>query len=134
MSSPISHELPGDIKQIISSVEVVSLTAPPRCKKYTGVWDTGATMTMITPKIFSELGLAQVNKTFVRGVHGEGKWVPVTSITLILEDKIRIKDVRVAVSEIPDLDMLIGFDVIKLGEFSIKNIGGKALFTFAYSS
>jgi hypothetical protein len=132
MSSPISRELPGDSKEIVSSVEVVSLNDPPQRGKYRGVWDTGATQTMITPKVFNELGLVQSGRTFARGVHGEGKWVPTTVITIILEDKIRIEDVRVAVSELPDLDMLIGIDVIRQGEFSIKKSGNKILFTFAY--
>ncbi|GHV30570.1 hypothetical protein AGMMS4952_17780 [Spirochaetia bacterium] len=134
MFSPISRELPGDVEEIVSSVEVVSLTDPPHRGRYLGVWDTGAMLSIITPKIFSELGLTQTGKTFARGVLGKGEWIPTTFITIILEDKIRIEDIRVAVSEIPESDMLIGFDVIKKGDFSIKNLGKNILFTFTYSA
>jgi hypothetical protein len=46
--------LPG---QLLSDIEVISLDDTARHNVYKGVWDTGATLTMITPKIFSELKL-----------------------------------------------------------------------------
>jgi hypothetical protein len=38
---------------------------------------------------------------------------------------------RVTVSEIQGVDMLIGMDIIQLGDFSISNFEKKTVFTFA---
>jgi hypothetical protein len=130
---PIEREYSGHVDKILSSVEVVSVEDPVRSEKCIGVWDTGAMLTMITPNICSGLNLTQIDKTFISGVHSGKKEVPVVLIDLILEDKIRIPSVRAAVSEIPDLDMLIGIDVIQQGDFSISTVNHKTLFKFTYT-
>jgi hypothetical protein len=57
--------------------------------------------------------------------------VPVVLIDLILPNKIKVSKIRVSVSEIQGVDMLIGMDIIQLGDFSISNFEGKTVFTFA---
>jgi predicted aspartyl protease len=116
--------------QLLSKIEVISLESPFPHGVYAGVWDTGATSTMITPKIVSELNLKPVDTATVYGVNSL-KRVPVVLINLILPNKIKVSDVRATVSEIQRIDMLIGMDIIQLGDFSISNHERKTVFTFA---
>jgi hypothetical protein len=57
--------------------------------------------------------------------------VPVVLVNLILPNRIRVNGVRVTVSDIQGVDMLIGMDLIQLGDFSISNFEKKTIFTFA---
>jgi predicted aspartyl protease len=116
--------------QLLSEIEVISLESPFPHGVYTGVWDTGATSTMITPKIVSELNLKPVDNAIVSGVNSQMR-VPVVLIDLILPNRIKVSDVRVTVSEIQGIDMLIGMDIIQLGDFSISTHERKTVFTFA---
>jgi predicted aspartyl protease len=124
------YEYRGLPSQLISDIEVISLDDPSMHNIYKGVWDTGATMTMITPKIFSELKLTPIDTTTVHGVNSLMQ-VPVALVNLILPNKIQVNNIRVSVSEIQGIDMLVGMDVIQLGDFSISNLEQKTIFTFA---
>jgi predicted aspartyl protease len=124
------YEYPGLPSQLISEVEVISLDDSSMRNIYKGVWDTGATLTMITPKIFSELKLTQIDTVTVHGVNSLMK-VPVVLINLILPNKIKVNNIRVSVSEIQGVDMLIGMDLILLGDFSISNLEQQTVFTYA---
>jgi hypothetical protein len=116
--------------QLISEVEVISLEDPSRHNIYKGVWDTGATLTMITPKIFSELELTPIDTATVHGVNSIMQ-VPVVLINIVLPNKIKVNSIRATVSEIQGVDMLIGMDLIQIGDFSISNLDKKTVFTFA---
>jgi hypothetical protein len=116
--------------QLLSDIEVVSVDDPSNHKIYKGVWDTGATQTMITPKIFNELKLTVIDTAVVQEVNSLMK-APVVLISLILPNGIRVSNIRATVSEIQGVDMLIGMDLIQLGDFSISNFEQKTVFTFA---
>jgi hypothetical protein len=124
------YEYPSLPGQLLSDIEVISLDDPSRHNVYKGVWDTGATLTMITPKVFSELKLIPIDTVIVHGVNSSMQ-VPVVLINLILPNKIKVNNIRVSVSEIQGVDMLIGMDIIQLGDFSISNFERKTVFTFA---
>ncbi|MDR1430446.1 MAG: aspartyl protease family protein [Spirochaetaceae bacterium] len=124
------NEYQGMPNQLLSDVEVLSLEDPSRRGTYKGVWDTGATLTMITPKIFTELKLTAIDTATVHGVNSLMK-VPVVLVNLILPNGIGVGGVRVTVSDIQGVDMLIGMDIILLGDFSISNFEKKTVFTFA---
>jgi hypothetical protein len=124
------NEYQGLPNQLLSDVEVISLEDPSRHGMYKGVWDTGATLTMITPKIFTELKLTAVDTVMVHGVNSLME-VPVVLVNFILPNKTMINGVRATVSDIQGVDMLIGMDLIKLGDFSISNFDKKTIFTFA---
>jgi hypothetical protein len=57
--------------------------------------------------------------------------VPIVLINLILPNGIQVNEVRAAVSKIEGADMLIGMNLIQLGDFSISNWDIKTVFTFA---
>jgi hypothetical protein len=85
---------------------------------------------MITPKILSDLELTTVDTVTVHGVNSSAQ-APIVLINLILPNKIQVNEVRAIVSKIEGVDLLIGMDLIQMGDFSISNHDGKTVFTFA---
>lgn len=109
---------------------------PLNIKKYVAIWDTGATSSVITPKIVKELGLVSSGLIQVHGVAGSKDNAKTYLISLGLPNKIRVDSVRAA--EVPQIvgeaDMLIGMDIITLGDFSVTNVNNKTVFSFRIPS
>jgi hypothetical protein len=124
------YEYQGCARQLLSSIEVFALENHALRKTYIGVWDTGATQTLITQKIFTDLNLTPIDNAIVAGVNSK-TIAPVVLIGLILPNNIQIKGIRATVSHIQGVDMLLGMDLIQLGDFSISNHDNKTVFTFA---
>jgi predicted aspartyl protease len=130
--SAFRYEYNGTVRALLSDIEIISLDDPGIHGTYKGVWDTGAEMTMITPRVFSALKLIQIDTMTICGVNGsKNDTAPVALVKLILPNRIRVSPIRVAVSEIQGIDMLIGIDVIQLGDFSLSTLDRKTVFTFA---
>lgn len=98
-----------------------------------GIWDTGATNSVITRNAAIQLGLQPVAKTIVRGVHGE-KVVNVYFVKIALNNEQITLTMKVTeceeLSAKHDVCMLIGMDIIKIGDFSITNFDGKTVMSF----
>jgi hypothetical protein len=118
-------------RELSSDVEIVSLENPSRHGIYKGVWDTGATGTSIDTRVFHELNLTPIKCITIHGVNST-ETVPLVLIDIILPNRIMAGGIYASVSHIPDADMLIGMDVILLGDLSISNFDGKTVFTFAH--
>jgi len=94
------------------------------------IWDTGASQTVITHRLMSHLNLIPIETKLVYGVNSK-QLVDVVAISIKLPNGFLIPDVRVFVCDIPSpIDLLIGMDVIQLGDLHISNIGGHTLFSF----
>lgn len=128
------------VNVLINEVEVFEAFEPrpdtpqPIGKKYKAIWDTGATATVITKKVAESLGLAESGVTKVRGVHSES----LTSTYLInigLPNKVMVGPLKVSEAKsLGDCDVLIGMDVISMGDFSVSNYNGKTVFSFRIPS
>ncbi len=98
-----------------------------------GIWDTGATNSVITRNAAIQLGLQPVTKAIVRGVHGE-KEVNVYYVKIALNNEQITLTTQVTeceeLSANHDVCMLIGMDIIKMGDFSITNFEGKTIMSF----
>lgn len=100
------------------------------------IWDTGATSSSITQKMVEKLNLPPISQVKVQGVHDE-KTVNVYIIDIYLPNKVIIPQVRV--SEASGLgpgnyDLLIGMDIISLGDFAITNCNQKTTMSFRIPS
>jgi len=94
------------------------------------IWDTGASQTVITHRLMSRLNLIPIETKLVHGVNSK-QLVDVVAITIKLPNGFLIPDIRVFVCDIPSpIDLLIGMDVIQLGDLHISNTGGHTLFSF----
>jgi len=106
----------------------------PNGKSFIGIWDTGASGTVINSKIINELSLKPSGKTIVSAVGSGGKVnqyeTPTYSINIVLPNKVVIVGVVAAQGEIGGGDALIGMDVITAGDFSVTNFQGKTTISF----
>lgn len=101
---------------------------------FDGLWDTGATNTVITQKVVETLGLKQTGITEVYTPQGSHK-TPTYLVELIfLDSKLRFKAVNVSLGKLSNCDVLIGMDIISNGDFVITNKKQKTVFTFQVPS
>jgi len=94
------------------------------------IWDTGASRTVICEKIANKLSLISTTKTKVQTANGE-RISNVYTVDILLPNKISIEDIEV--TDMPDImggEMLIGMDVINIGDFTITNADKKTVFSF----
>ena len=98
------------------------------------IWDTGASATVVTDKIVKAAGLKPIGMTMTRGVHGE-KMANVYMVALRLPNNVVFNALRVTEGELgPDADVLIGMDVISMGDFAVTNHNGVTSFSFRLPS
>jgi len=94
------------------------------------IWDTGASQTVITNRLMSQLNLIPIETKLVHGINSK-QMVDVVAISIKLPNGLLIPDIRVFVCDIPSpIDLLIGMDIIQLGDLHISNTGGHTLFSF----
>lgn len=98
-------------------------------------WDTGATKTCISQAVVDRLGLISTAQTLVRTPSGE-KVFSLYVVDIQLKNNVIVRDVQVIGSEIgaQSIDLLIGMDIIGLGDFAVTNVAGKTVFTFRIPS
>ena len=99
------------------------------------LWDTGATKTCISQAVVDRLGLKPVSQTMVRTPSGE-RLLNVYIADVVLRNNVKIVDWMVIGSEIgnQEIDLLIGMDIITLGDFAVSNSDGKTQFSFCIPS
>ena len=102
----------------------------PQAYKCQGLWDTGASCSVISKRLVSELGLPAISKVPIIGVNG--KFITTSHvIDLWLPNKYVVRRVNVTMGTLsPNFDVLIGMDVITRGDFSISNYQGHTIFSF----
>lgn len=106
----------------------------PVAQPYIATWDTGATNTVITSKVATELGLKPSGKVKVRGVGPAGVTQEHDSntylVNIFLPNNVGLAGVRVSENAVDGCDVLIGMDVITTGDLAITNHNGKTTFSF----
>lgn len=110
--------------------------------EYVAIWDTGATHSAITQKVVADLGLKPTGVREVR--HGGGKSLNNTYLVNIsLPNGVMVGQVRVTeVQLIPNDNLsddrqpqvLIGMDIIGMGDFAVTNSGGKTTMSYCIPS
>lgn len=98
-------------------------------------WDTGATNTCISHDVVSKLSLSPTGFSQCHtpsGVVLQNAY----KIDVWLPNNLKVESVRVNESEIglQGIDILIGMDIICLGDFAVSNCNGTTFFTFRYPS
>lgn len=95
-----------------------------------GLWDTGTSTTVITPAIAERLKLPYVGGMSMNGLGGKQQ----TGLTIAFfrfPNRTVIGPIRMAVHELPSVDVLIGMDIISMGTFHLeRKPDGGTLFTF----
>ena len=101
--------------------------------KYLAIWDTGATQSVINPKVVDELKLMPIGVTKVHGVGGVQESFQYI-VGLKLPNEVFYSQVIVTVGQFTDFQILIGMDIISSGSFAVTNRAGKTVMSFSYPS
>ena len=83
-----------------------------------GIWDTGATGSMITKEIIDHIGLQPIDRIKVNTANGVRE-SNVYLVNILLPSNVGFKTLRVTEGDISGADVLIGMDIICLGDFTI---------------
>ena len=103
-------------------------------KVFKAIWDTGATNSVITQRVVRECGLQSSGLTKMNAVNNSS-----TShtylVNIFLPNKVEVLDIRVSEASLAgDEDVLIGMDIINLGDLAISSWQGRTSFTFRVPS
>ena len=126
----------GIARSITTPVEIKNVFTQDKVTTK-GIWDTGATGSVITKSTATSLGLLPVKRTRVRGVHGD-KEVNVYYVNITLNNK--NISINAQVTECDELSadysigMLIGMNIITMGDFAVTNYQGQTTMTFRVPS
>lgn len=126
----------GTSDAIITAVEIKNV-ANNQTVETTGIWDTGATNSVITKSIAQKLGLIPISVAKVRGVHGVQD-VNVYFVNITLNNKNISVSIFVTeceeLSEDNSVGMLIGMNIITKGDFAVTNYLGNTTMSFRIPS
>lgn len=107
----------------------------PRVHQTTALWDTGATNSVITPSIVNALGL---KPTGMREAHHAGGTSLVNTylINIYLPNRLTVSGIKVTecADSVGNFGLIIGMDIISLGDFAFTNVNGKSIFSFRLPS
>lgn len=101
----------------------------------TALWDTGATNSCISHDVVQKLSLTPTGKITIQTPSGASV-MDTFMVNVLLPNRVIIPDVVVCDSDIgaQGIGMLIGMDIIRLGDFAVSNYDGKTVFTFRLPS
>ena len=113
---------------ILSSIR--NKEKPYEPKMWRGLWDTGASKSSITQRIVDDLNLIPVGNTNISTANGVVT-VKTYFVDFGLPNGVTVKNVLVSCADLgDDIDILIGMDIIRHGDFSITNVNNKTTFSF----
>jgi hypothetical protein len=98
------------------------------------LWDTGASGSCVSRKLAQKLGLRAVYQCQITGVGGSQE-ANVYFVDIGLPNGMTVSNVLV--SEFVDngkFDVILGMNIITLGDFLITNFNRESVFTFSYPS
>jgi len=127
----------GPLRVLVSQVAIMTpflgdpalLAQAPLRGSFHGIWDTGASGTVITQNVVQQLGLQPTGQKQVNAANGV--YIANTYlVNVVLPSDIHVQHVEVTEGQLGGADVLIGMDIITLGDFSITNMGGTTVMSF----
>lgn len=113
---------------VMSDVRDINKSYRP--KMWRGLWDTGASKSSITKRIVDDLHLIPVGNTNISTANGVVT-VNTYFVDFLLPNGVRVRNVLVSCADLgDDIDVLIGMDIIKHGDFAITNTNNQTTFSF----
>ncbi|MDR3189208.1 MAG: aspartyl protease family protein [Prevotellaceae bacterium] len=132
----LTGHYPSINNRIITPVELKNVLTQ-QVLQTTGLWDTGATNSVVTKSAAKALGLRAITRAIARGVHGK-KRVNVYYVNITLNKTNITLNARVTECEELSFDnsvgLLIGMDIITMGDFAVTNYQGKTVMSFRVPS
>jgi len=115
----------------IFTINSTTFDAPTKAK---ALWDTGAALTCIRPALFQHIKLpllGAIGLTTITGVGGKVE-APAILVNLFITSTLVIESCPAFILDLPkNIDVIIGMDVIGMGDFVVCNANNKTSFSFA---
>ncbi|MGH8398794.1 MAG: retroviral-like aspartic protease family protein [Gammaproteobacteria bacterium] len=105
----------------------------PQQFQFEAIWDTGATNSVITQRVVSTCHLLPIGMTKVHAVNST-KDSEVYLVNIGLPNRVNFMNIKVTQGELIGTDVLIGMDIITLGDVAITNVDGNTVFSFRIPS
>ena len=121
-SNSIAYELPSNV-YVESPIDKNAVEAK-------AIWDTGASCSLITPEIAAKLNLKPISKTMMSTPSDKSVPSNVYLINIHLPNNVIIEYIQALEGTPCGCDMLIGMDVITMGDFAVTNYNGRTMFSF----
>lgn len=107
---------------------------PPKSGKLKAIWDTGASGSVVNIPVAEKIGLPPISFIPVSTANGDFT-APVYICDIYLPSGVVVPSVQITGGKLgKGLDMLIGMDVISLGDFTVTNLNMETWFTFRVPS
>ncbi len=135
-SIPTNHAFTATTKGLAKTLHSHCSVAPhPNQQNYhqfTAIWDTGSTNSCISKRIVQECGLQPIGPGLINhaGTSDEPDKTFVYLVDILLPNQVEVVGVRTAVTSIQGGDLLIGMDIINMGDFAITHPNGGTQYTF----
>ncbi len=139
-SVSFTRSFPGIAGGLYSKCMVADRRAPlegsPNLNRefFPALWDTGSTGCMVSRKVVDACNLQKEGQGPISNVSGVVENVPRYMVNLYLPNGLVVRELSVALGEFEDFDVLIGMDVITLGDLAVTNANGQTVFTFRVPS
>ncbi|MDR2368294.1 MAG: hypothetical protein LBF58_09340 [Deltaproteobacteria bacterium] len=103
---------------------------PPFEDKFLACWDTGATKSCIKESIAKHYNLPSIGEIICRGINSENK-VKVYLASIFLPNETVINEIELCShDDTLNIDLLIGMDIISMGELLVSTSDGITAFSF----
>jgi predicted aspartyl protease len=127
----INQNISNVLTNEVFVVPSADMTRQPVSAK--ALWDTGAMCTVLSNELASELNLKPISIELISTPSGAME-ARMFVVDLILPNDIEIKRVQALGAYPSSCDMLIGMDVIGLGDFAVTNYLHQTTFSFRIPS
>ena len=135
--SAFTYKANGIANVLLSEVKVTAnkeLFNGAKEEKFNAIWDTGATNTAISSKVVERCGLIPTGKAISNTANGQCI-VNTYLIDISLPNNVNINRVKATeFTAVEGADLLIGMDIMSLGDLAISNHEGKTYFSFRIPS
>lgn len=135
--SAFTYKANGQANVLLSDVKVSAhkeLVPEAILADFKAIWDTGATNTAISERVVKQCNLKPISKGTSNTANGQ-RVVNIYLIDLYLPNNVIIGGVKASeFTAVEGSDLLIGMDVIGMGDLAISNYMGKTTFSFRVPS
>jgi hypothetical protein len=120
--TPVDVDIPFDPTQLGGAPE-------PTWYSVRGIWDTGATNSVITSKVIQARDLKPIGIVEVGTPNGKSN-ANTYLVNFRMPNHVGFVGIRVTEGKLEDVDVLVGMDIINKGDMSITNKDGQTWMTY----
>ena len=124
----------GIVRSLHTNVDIESAINPTQRIKINAIWDTGATRSLITKQVADRLNLKRVSIEPMSTASDKDVPSNVYLVNITLPNTVNIVGIRAFEGNLNGCDMLIGMDVITLGDFAVTNNNNHTMLSFRIPS